>query len=103
MWNNPVDPAAGESKDNEDSRMLHAGLPPRDGLKFGLNCFFNVKPQTEVLEKSPVKESSQMHQMQTPPPVPSLPAPIPPLLPGPTPLLPATGSLNRSPLTGVGA
>ncbi|CAE7398606.1 Ank2 [Symbiodinium pilosum] len=26
----------------EDSRMVHAGRPPSSGVKYGVNCFFNV-------------------------------------------------------------
>mmetsp|Transcript_20249 Transcript_20249/g.47276 ORF Transcript_20249/g.47276 Transcript_20249/m.47276 type:complete len:480 (-) Transcript_20249:74-1513(-) len=26
-----------------DNRMLHAGRPPRKGVKYGVNCFFNVE------------------------------------------------------------
>jgi len=29
--------------DKEDSRMLHAGRAPTKGVKYGVNCFFNVK------------------------------------------------------------
>jgi len=29
---------------SEDSRLLHAGLAPLKGVKYGVNCFFNVKP-----------------------------------------------------------
>lgn len=28
----------------EDSRMLHAGRPPKAGIKYGVNCFFNQAP-----------------------------------------------------------
>jgi len=45
MWPNPIDIYGGNSKDNEDSRLLHAGLPPLSGVKYGLNCFFNIESQ----------------------------------------------------------
>lgn len=48
MWPNPLDVDGGGGKDNEDTRLLHAGLPPLRGVKYGLNCFFNCKVQDEV-------------------------------------------------------
>jgi prolyl 4-hydroxylase len=63
MWLNPVDPRAGGSKENEDSRLLHAGLPPAKGVKYGLNCFFNCVEQEEASphEKSRTEASAQLH------------------------------------------
>lgn len=37
MWRNTHD-------GKEDMRMVHCGLPPKTGVKFGVNCFFNQKP-----------------------------------------------------------
>mmetsp|Transcript_83529 Transcript_83529/g.259472 ORF Transcript_83529/g.259472 Transcript_83529/m.259472 type:complete len:450 (+) Transcript_83529:124-1473(+) len=38
MWANVLSPGV------EDSRTYHQGLPPRMGMKYGVNCFFNDKP-----------------------------------------------------------
>lgn len=38
MWNNI------HADGTEDSRLLHAGLAPLKGVKYGVNCFFNCKP-----------------------------------------------------------
>lgn len=38
VWSNII-PAT----QNEDGRMLHAGRPPATGIKYGVNCFFNIK------------------------------------------------------------
>lgn len=48
MWPNPLEADPEGCKDNEDTRLLHAGLPPWTGVKYGLNCFFNCKPQDQV-------------------------------------------------------
>jgi len=40
VWSNIIQNEFGEAK--EDSRMLHAGRAPRGGVKYGVNCFFNV-------------------------------------------------------------
>jgi len=45
MWRNPLDANGGDSRDNEDTRMLHSALPISKGVKYGLNCFFNMQPQ----------------------------------------------------------
>jgi len=37
MWPNPGPDGL------EDPRLYHQGLPPRTGVKFGVNCFFNHK------------------------------------------------------------
>lgn len=37
MWANTLD-------GKEDMRMVHHGLPPKSGMKYGVNCFFNIKP-----------------------------------------------------------
>mmetsp|Transcript_242 Transcript_242/g.768 ORF Transcript_242/g.768 Transcript_242/m.768 type:complete len:474 (-) Transcript_242:258-1679(-) len=37
MWSNVLQPSV------EDKRTIHAGLPPKSGMKFGVNCFFNDK------------------------------------------------------------
>jgi len=38
MWSNILSPGV------EDRRTYHQGLPPRAGVKYGVNCFFNDKP-----------------------------------------------------------
>mmetsp|Transcript_67524 Transcript_67524/g.158440 ORF Transcript_67524/g.158440 Transcript_67524/m.158440 type:complete len:462 (+) Transcript_67524:65-1450(+) len=38
MWSNVLGPQ------QEDKRMVHQGLPPTTGTKYGVNCFFNDKP-----------------------------------------------------------
>lgn len=38
MWSNTLSPSV------EDPRTYHQGLPPRCGIKYGVNCFFNDKP-----------------------------------------------------------
>lgn len=38
VWNNVL------PNGDEDSRLVHAGMPPSKGVKFGVNCFFNRKP-----------------------------------------------------------
>lgn len=38
MWSNVLGPQ------QEDKRMVHQGLPPTTGTKYGINCFFNDKP-----------------------------------------------------------
>eukprot|EP00929_Paragymnodinium_shiwhaense_P021252 TRINITY_DN13911_c0_g1_i1.p1 TRINITY_DN13911_c0_g1~~TRINITY_DN13911_c0_g1_i1.p1 ORF type:complete len:467 (+),score=91.33 TRINITY_DN13911_c0_g1_i1:84-1484(+) len=35
MWSNS------QADGTEDSRMVHAGMPPTKGVKYGVNCFFN--------------------------------------------------------------
>lgn len=44
VWNNSI-PSEDGSPNVEDTRTLHAGLPPKAGVKYGLNCFFNEKVQ----------------------------------------------------------
>lgn len=44
MWNNSIAQEDG-SPGVEDNRTLHAGLPPKSGVKYGVNCFFNEKVQ----------------------------------------------------------
>eukprot|EP00973_Karenia_brevis_P003818 528084-Karenia_brevis.AAC.1 len=34
----------------EDTRTLHAGLPPKAGVKYGLNCFFNEPADEEAAQ-----------------------------------------------------
>eukprot|EP00929_Paragymnodinium_shiwhaense_P068074 TRINITY_DN34215_c0_g1_i2.p1 TRINITY_DN34215_c0_g1~~TRINITY_DN34215_c0_g1_i2.p1 ORF type:complete len:466 (+),score=81.24 TRINITY_DN34215_c0_g1_i2:76-1473(+) len=36
MWSNAT------PEGSEDSRMVHAGRPPKSSVKYGVNCFFNV-------------------------------------------------------------
>lgn len=40
MWPN----TAGR-QEFEDTRVMHAGLPPLSGIKYGVNCFFNQAPK----------------------------------------------------------
>jgi len=47
VWSN-IAPDCGE-----DPRMLHQGLPPHTALKFGVNCFFNVRNMRSVLATMP--------------------------------------------------
>eukprot|EP00930_Biecheleria_cincta_P056478 TRINITY_DN42593_c0_g1_i1.p1 TRINITY_DN42593_c0_g1~~TRINITY_DN42593_c0_g1_i1.p1 ORF type:complete len:458 (-),score=65.92 TRINITY_DN42593_c0_g1_i1:15-1388(-) len=47
-------------EDKEDSRMLHAGRPPSMGVKYGVNCFFNVAAMRHIipdLAEHPYEES----------------------------------------------
>merc|ERR1712151_951482 len=37
LWSNILAPQV------DDKRMVHQGLPPRTGVKYGVNCFFNDK------------------------------------------------------------
>lgn len=48
MWSNIV-----PGEDREDSRMLHAGRPPRKSVKYGVNCFFNVNDMRHTMEVGP--------------------------------------------------
>jgi len=43
MWSNVVG-------DVEDSRMLHAGRPPSKAVKYGVNCFFNIKQMRHLIQ-----------------------------------------------------
>mmetsp|Transcript_83531 Transcript_83531/g.259481 ORF Transcript_83531/g.259481 Transcript_83531/m.259481 type:complete len:458 (+) Transcript_83531:64-1437(+) len=43
MWNNIAN-------DVEDSRMLHAGRAPSKGVKYGVNCFFNVTEMRQMVQ-----------------------------------------------------
>lgn len=58
MWPNLLDANGGDAclqacsshacslvRENEDPQVMHAGLPPLQGVKYGVNCFFNVKTQ----------------------------------------------------------
>lgn len=38
IWSNILGPQ------QEDRRLVHQGLPPKSGIKYGVNCFFNDKP-----------------------------------------------------------
>ncbi|CAJ1443396.1 unnamed protein product [Effrenium voratum] len=46
MWPNA------QEDGSEDSRMVHAGRPPATGVKFGVNCFFNVDVKRVVSSPS---------------------------------------------------
>merc|ERR1719188_1573647 len=35
--------------DVEDARMLHTGRPLTAHIKYGVNCFFNVKPMRQMM------------------------------------------------------
>jgi prolyl 4-hydroxylase len=54
VWANPKNVNRGECKANEDSRLLHAALPCKAGIKLGLNCFFSIYPQNDEEQKSRV-------------------------------------------------
>jgi len=41
----------------EDSRMLHAGRPPLQGVKYGVNCFFNEQPLRGIATAPDLPES----------------------------------------------
>mmetsp|Transcript_106788 Transcript_106788/g.297243 ORF Transcript_106788/g.297243 Transcript_106788/m.297243 type:complete len:453 (-) Transcript_106788:230-1588(-) len=43
MWSNVIN-------DVEDSRMLHSGRAPSKGVKYGVNCFFNIKEMRQVVQ-----------------------------------------------------
>lgn len=43
MWNNIANEV-------EDSRMLHAGRAPSKGVKYGVNCFFNVNEMRQMVQ-----------------------------------------------------
>lgn len=47
MWSNVAETGA---EDVEDSRMLHAGRAPTVGIKYGVNCFFNVNKMRLITE-----------------------------------------------------
>mmetsp|Transcript_119192 Transcript_119192/g.216711 ORF Transcript_119192/g.216711 Transcript_119192/m.216711 type:complete len:380 (-) Transcript_119192:60-1199(-) len=64
VWNNSI-PSEDGSPNVEDTRTLHAGLPPKAGVKYGLNCFFNEKVQ-----RGPCAEVEQ-----TPAPIRAIPVP----------------------------
>jgi hypothetical protein len=42
MWSNVLETGT------EDLRLLHQALPPKTGIKYGVNCFFNVCSRTEL-------------------------------------------------------
>lgn len=46
MWPNALPDGS------EDSRMVHAGRPPLSGVKFGVNCFFNIEEKRHLLQPS---------------------------------------------------
>eukprot|EP00401_Gymnodinium_catenatum_P040252 CAMPEP_0117572766 /NCGR_PEP_ID=MMETSP0784-20121206/60537_1 /TAXON_ID=39447 /ORGANISM="" /LENGTH=437 /DNA_ID=CAMNT_0005371169 /DNA_START=26 /DNA_END=1336 /DNA_ORIENTATION=- len=48
MWSNVAD-----GTDREDGRMLHMGRAPTKGVKYGVNCFFNVKQMRLFVATSP--------------------------------------------------
>lgn len=48
MWYN-----AENDTGQEDSRMLHAGRAPTKGVKYGVNCFFNVNHMRQMLQVAP--------------------------------------------------
>mmetsp|Transcript_110485 Transcript_110485/g.330528 ORF Transcript_110485/g.330528 Transcript_110485/m.330528 type:complete len:458 (+) Transcript_110485:114-1487(+) len=57
MWSNIVN-------DVEDSRMLHAGRAPSKGVKYGVNCFFNVNEMRQVVQTPhdiPTEEAAVVH------------------------------------------
>lgn len=40
LWSNVLSPGV------EDNMTIHQGLPPKSGVKYGVNCFFNEKKMT---------------------------------------------------------
>jgi len=54
MWSN-ADPETGQ----EDSRMLHSGRAPKRGVKYGVNCFFNVRRMRQFHPAVPEFEAEQ--------------------------------------------
>lgn len=38
VWSNTLE------NGQKDMRLVHAGLPPKNGIKYGVNCFFHHKP-----------------------------------------------------------
>lgn len=47
----------------EDSRMVHAGRPPTVGVKFGVNCFFNVDAKRLVMSPSMNMDATECHRV----------------------------------------
>ncbi|CAK9069271.1 unnamed protein product [Durusdinium trenchii] len=47
----------------EDSRMVHAGRPPTVGVKFGVNCFFNVDTKRLVMSPSMNMDATECHRV----------------------------------------
>jgi len=48
IWSNIL-----PGSEEEDSRMLHMGRAPNRGVKYGVNCFFNVKCMRTMMELGP--------------------------------------------------
>lgn len=46
VWSNTMSTGDSPTK-KEDARVLHAGLPPKTAIKYGLNCFFNERVQRD--------------------------------------------------------
>ena len=48
----------------EDSRMVHAGRPPTVGVKFGVNCFFNIDTKRIVMSPTMNLAASECHRVE---------------------------------------
>lgn len=48
----------------EDSRMVHAGRPPTEGVKFGVNCFFNVDTKRLVTSPNMNMAAAECHRVE---------------------------------------
>lgn len=45
MWTNTLPTSSDGINRDEDTRVMHAGLPPKTATKYGVNCFFNAAPK----------------------------------------------------------
>eukprot|EP00435_Cladocopium_sp_Y103_P052376 s1980_g16.t1 len=48
----------------QDSRMVHAGRPPTEGVKFGVNCFFNVDTKRLVTSPKMNMAAAECHRVE---------------------------------------
>jgi len=55
MWENRT------TDGKEDARVLHEGLPPQHGVKYGVNCFFNVSDIRLVHQPGPYSAKDAVH------------------------------------------
>lgn len=59
MWSNVE-----SSSQQEDSRMLHSGRAPTKGVKYGVNCFFNIRSMRHLMQTCPdfpVEQAALVH------------------------------------------